>query len=275
MNFANSVFYRRFLIHKVKNELSTWNQNQKTGFLSHIGAAIKNARKDDYAKHPELYEENLSFNGQQIIYRLAMFVLMKEKNFQNKNEYSKKTSLSQKIDEFLNNLQRDKLAKEKPNLYEQINLKNPLDFDPKRLRGKELLEIVLQGVANMGESELLALYRNQFFDVRNHLFVENMGNEVYTIKNKSESPLKKRVAYELNDSYNSLDKSNISQLKEKSIIKPVIENRSPFDKMNVINKNGAEKLIENLSNKPYEDIINENFASKIRHHIILPSFEIF
>jgi len=252
-------YFEKNLINKVKNELSTWSQIHKGNFLGNVSNAIKNAKKDEFSKNPELFEDNLSFNGQQIIYRLAMFVLMKEKNFQNKNDISNKTSLSQKIEEFLKGLQRDKLAKEKPNLYEQMKMKNPLDFDPKNLRGKELLEIVLQGIKRPAETELLALYRNQFFDINNHVFLDQMITETY-LKNKCESPLKKRIAFDLMDSFNSLDKSNISQLKEKSIIKPIIETHTGIENVSILNKKGVEKLIENLNNKPFEDIINDNFA---------------
>ena len=252
--------FEKNLINKVKNELSTWSQIHKANFFGNMSSAIKNAKKDDFGKNPELYEDNISFNGQQIIYRLAMFVLMKEKSFQGKSE-SIKTSLSQKIDEFVKGLQRDQLAKEKPNLYEQMNMKNPLDFDPKNLRGKELLEIVLQGIKRPSESEFLALYRNQFFDVNNHLFSDQMITEAF-IKNKSESPLKKRIAFDLmTESFTSLDKSNISQLREKSIIKPIIETHPALiEGANILNKRGVEKLIENLNNKPFEDIINDNFS---------------
>ena len=250
--------FEKNLINKVKNELSTWSQIHKANFLGNMSNAIKNAKKDDFGKNPEMYEDKISFNGQQIIYRLAMFVLMKEKNFQSKNE-SIKTSLSQKIENFLKSLQRDQLAKEKPNLYEQMNMKNPLDFDPKNLRGKELLEIVLQGIKRPTESEFLALYRNQFFDVNNHLFSDQMITEAF-IKNKSESPLKKRIAFDLAESFTSLDKSHISQMREKSIVKPIIETHTVIEGANILNKRGVEKLIENLNNKPFGDIINDNFS---------------
>lgn len=270
INRIRSHFEKKF-INKVRNELSTWAQGKKTNFLASFGKAVKNAKKDDYSKNPELYED-ITFNGQQIIYRLAMFVLMKEKNFQNKSEISNKTSLSQKIDEFIRNLQRDQLAKEKPNLYEQMNMKNPLDFDPKRLRGKELLEIVLQGARVAREQDLLALYRNQFFDVRSYPFLMHGTSMEAMLKNKCDSPLKKRVAYDLmSESINSLDKSNVSHispLKEKSAFLKQA-NINFWNATAILNRNGVEKVIENLSNKPYEDIINENFACKTSFFILI------
>ena len=259
-------FFEKNFINKVKNELSTWNKISKTAFFNKVTKALENTKKEEYvkSKNKELFEENLSFNGQQIVYRMAMFVLMKEKNFQNKNDICNKTSLSQKIDDFIKNIQRNQLAKEKPNLYKQMNLKDPSTFDSKKLRGKELLEIEFQGLKTPTENEFLAIYRQQFFDVNNTLFLDYSKENF--IKNKTESPLKKKVGFELNDSFNdSLDKSHISHLshmKETQVSTKFNPDSMMYvENSSILNKKGVEQLLENLNNKPYEDIINDNFSS--------------
>lgn len=254
-------FFEKNFINKIKNELSTWNQIHKNSFLGNFSKAMKNVKKDDNLKNKNYNEEELTINGQQIVYRLAMFVLMKEKNFQIKNDNSKKTSLSQKLDEFLKDFYKEKLAKEKPTIYEQMNMRNPLEFDSKKLRGKEYLEIVYQGLALSKERDLLSKYRNQFFDVNNSLFLDLTSSENF-IKNKSDSPLKKRVIFELMDSTDSVEKSPYSNVNEKSSMKPKINLGNVLvGNKDILNKKGVEKLLETLSNNDFEEIINEVFAS--------------
>ena len=230
-----------------------------------MAKAARNFKKDDYSKNKELYEENLNFNGQQIVYRLAMFVLMKEKNFQNKNEFLSKTSLSEKIQDFVKGKQKEISNKEKPGIYEQMKLKNPMDFDAKKLRGKELLEISFQSTIIPCEMELLSKYREQFFDVNHMLFIPASTENF--IRNKSESPLKKRVAFDLMESFNdSFERS--SYMKEKSSVKPMISREIPGDNGDILNKKGVEKLLENLNSKAFEDIITDIFTCNHFYHFL-------
>lgn len=257
-----SRYFERNLINKMKNELSPWKHFNKAGFMGNFMKAMQNAKKETIKENKKKYEDDLDFNGQQIVYRLAMFVLMKQKSFQNKGENSYKTSLIQKIKDYKKELKQEKLKKEKKSLYEQMQIKNPLAFDPKKLRGKEILEIVYQGLPIPNESELLFLYRSNFFDINNTLFLDYSKENF--IKIKSESPLKKRVVFELIESFNeSLDKSNNSPLKETKTMpnKPKIETISLLENANsVINKRGVEKLLESLNNNSFEDIISDIFS---------------
>lgn len=259
-----SRYFERNLINKMKNELSTWKHVHKMAFFSNISKAAQNAKKEKTKHKVTDDEDELGFNGGQIVYRLAMFVLMKEKSFQNKaGELSHKTSLTKKTKDFLDSLEKESTLKEKPNIYDQMKIKNPLAYNPKHLRGKEILEIAFQSQKLAEERDLLFNFRRNFFDINNTLFLDYALENF--VKIKSESPLKKRVLFEpiesLSPNESPQDKNSPTKSKKSFTLKPTMNLLE--SNTSVINKKGVEKLLESLNNNSFEDIISDIFSSTL------------